>query len=65
MSEEKKYSRYRIDQLAKELGGTWYHKVVTNGRTESKQIVIEYDHKKCQNLHQQPYLVQCQQTSVL
>ena len=47
MSEEKKYSRYRIDQLAKELGGTWHHKVITNGGDERKQIVIEYDQKKC------------------
>jgi hypothetical protein len=47
MSEEKKYSRYRIDQLAKESGGTWHHKVITNGRDERKQIVIEYDQKKC------------------
>jgi len=46
MSEDRKYSRYRIDQLAKELGGKWYHKVITNGRQEHKQIVIEYDHKK-------------------
>ena len=47
MSEEKKYSKYRIDQIAKELDGKWHHKVITNGRTECKQIVIEYDHKKC------------------
>ena len=46
MSEDRKYSRYRIDELAKELGGKWYHKVITNGRQEHKQIVIEYDHKK-------------------
>ena len=46
MSEDRKYSRYRIDELAKELGGTWHHKVITNGRQEHKQIVIEYDHKK-------------------
>ena len=46
MSEDPKYSRYRIDELAKELGGTWHHKVITNGRQEHKQIVIEYDHKK-------------------
>ena len=46
MSEDRKYSRYRIDELAKELGGKWFHKVITNGRQEHKQIVIEYDHKK-------------------
>ncbi len=46
MSEEAKYSKYRIDQIAKELGGTWHHKIITNGRQEHKQIVIEYDHKK-------------------
>ena len=46
MSEEREYSKYRIDQLAKELGGTWHHQVVTNGRREHKRIVIEYGHKK-------------------
>ena len=46
MTEEKKYSRYRIDQLAKELGGKWYHQVVTDGRNEHKCIVIEYGHQR-------------------
>ncbi len=46
MSEQRKYSKYRIDQLVKELDGKWYHQVVTNGRHEHKRIVIEYDHKK-------------------
>ena len=46
MTEEKKYSRYRIDQLAKELGGTWHHQVVTDGRNEYKRIVIEYEHQR-------------------
>jgi len=46
MNEEFKYSRYRVDQLAKELGGKWHHQIVTNGREEYKRIVIEYDHKK-------------------
>ena len=46
MSEEKEYSKYRLDQLAKELGGKWYHQVVTNGRNEYKKLVIEYGHKR-------------------
>jgi len=46
MTEDRKYSRYRIDQLAKELGGKWHHQIVTDGRSEHKRIVIEYDHKK-------------------
>ena len=46
MTEQKEYSKYRIDQLAKELGGNWYHQVVSNGRSEHKRIVIEYGHKK-------------------
>jgi len=51
ITEERKYSRYRIDQLAKELGGKWYHQTVTNGRAEHKQIVIEYGHnRKGENL---------------
>jgi hypothetical protein len=46
MTEERKYSRYRIDQLAKELDGKWYHQVVTDGHTEHKRIVIEYGHHR-------------------
>ena len=46
MSEERKDFRCCVDELAKELGGKWHHKVITNGRQEHKQIVIEYDHKK-------------------
>ena len=42
MSEEKQYSKYRLDQLAKELGGKWYHQTVSNSHTEYKRIVIEY-----------------------
>jgi len=38
---------YRLKEIAKDLDGKVYQVVVTNGRTESKQIVIEYDHKKC------------------
>ena len=46
MTEERKYSRYRIDQLAKELDGKWYHQTVSNNRTEYKRIVIEYGTKR-------------------
>ena len=45
MKEQREFSRYRVDQLAKELGGKWYHQVVTNGRTEYKRLVIEYGHQ--------------------
>jgi len=44
--EEQHISKYRIDQLAKELGGKWYKQLVTNGRTEHNRIVIEYGHKQ-------------------
>jgi hypothetical protein len=46
MSEEKQYSKYRLDQLAKELNGKWYHQTVSNNRTEYKRIVIEYGHNR-------------------
>jgi hypothetical protein len=46
MTEHKEYSRYRIDQLAKELGGKWYHQIVTDSRSEYKRIVIEYGAKR-------------------
>ena len=46
MSEEKQYSKYRLDQFAKELGGKWYHQTVSNNRTEYKRIVIEYGTKR-------------------
>ena len=46
MSEEKQYSKYRLDQLAKELGGKWYHQTVSNNRTEYQRIVIEYGTKR-------------------
>ena len=46
MSEERKYSKYRIDQIAKELGGKWYHQIVTDSRSEYKRIVIEYGAKR-------------------
>ena len=46
MSEEKQYSKYRLDQLAKELGGKWYHQTVSNSHTEYKRIVIEYGTKR-------------------
>ena len=46
MTEERKYSRYRIDQLAKELDGKWYHQTVSNSNNEYKKIVIEYGHQR-------------------
>ena len=46
MSEERKYSPYRVEQLAKELSGKWHHSIVTNSTNEYKQIVIQYDFKR-------------------
>ena len=46
MSEERKYSRYRVEQLAKELSGKWHHSIVTNSTNEHKRIVIEYEHQR-------------------
>jgi hypothetical protein len=43
---EQHVSKYRLDQLAKELEGKWYHQVVTDGRSEYKRIVIEYGHQR-------------------
>ena len=43
---EQHVSKYRLDQLAKELEGKWYHQVVTDGRSEYKRIVIEYGYQR-------------------
>jgi len=43
---EQHVSKYRIDQIAKELDGKWYTQLVTNGRSEYNRIVIEYGHKQ-------------------